>query len=101
MEIVALRTPAAAGKNRIVNVEFAPGASGDVGWAVTVKSPAFGPATATFGVPLRLTGSVPTFATVNVRSTPLPPTTVWPKSALPVTANLPTGVEVPPRVSVP
>src|SRR5438034_7649631 len=87
--MVALRAPAAAGANRIVKLELAPGGIGVVGCAVTVKSLACGPVTATFGVPLRLTAAVPTFAMVNMRTTPLPPKTDWPKSVLPLMVSLP------------
>src|SRR5262245_54946388 len=99
--MVALRVPAADGENPIAKVELAPAGTGEVGAVMTGKALACGPVMATFGVPLRLSGAVPTFAMVNVRSTRAPPTAVWPKSALPVMATLPTGVDAPPRIKVP
>jgi len=77
---VAVRSQGALGLNDTSNVALPPPGIGETGCRVTVKSAAWGPLTATLGVPVRSSGRFPAFLMVNVRVTVPLPTAALPKS---------------------
>ena len=80
MVIVAVRVPAALGSKVTVKVVLPAAATEAAGCAVTVKSAAFVPLTATSGVPERVRAPVPVFWIVKVRATVPPVSFAPPKS---------------------
>jgi hypothetical protein len=86
MLIVACRVPEARGRNLRVNVTTPLEGTVYAGWAVTVKSDAWGPDTATRGEPTRFSASEPELVTVKVREMALSCRSSAPKS-------VPSGVE--------
>ena len=77
--ILAVFNPAVPGANFTWKLTLPPGATGETGWATTVKSAAFTPMMLTLGLPVRFNAPPPVFRIVNVRVT-LPPTGTGPKS---------------------
>ncbi|CAD0000398.1 hypothetical protein FLACHUCJ7_00017 [Flavobacterium chungangense] len=69
IEIVAVRKPTVGG-SKVTTKVVVPvvGAIGELGWVVIVKSPAFAPVIATFGVPDKFKGAIAVFSIVKVRA---------------------------------
>ncbi len=80
MVSIAVRIPPALGSNVTWNVVLPPAATGELGRAVTVKSTACVPLTATLGAPVRVSAAVPLLVIVNIRTTVALVTLAPPKS---------------------
>ncbi|MPN21146.1 hypothetical protein SDC9_168525 [bioreactor metagenome] len=84
MDTVAVRVPTAEGAKVISKVVLEPAVIGVDGTAVTLKSSAFAPLTATSGEPVSVKSAVPVFWIVNVRVTVSEAAAAEPKSVLSV-----------------
>jgi hypothetical protein len=94
---VAVRGPVKLGSKVTWNVLALFTATGEAGWAFTVKSTALGPLTATLGTPLNTSGAVPRFVMVKLRTTVPLLTAALPKSVPSATP----GVVSPSRMLTP